>query len=117
MLTQRDSGLMAQFSEFIWQLRIALLSLKTSKTLADTFDYAFDPAVDKDGNDMYTQLTRPARKLPASCKVHWISRCNCAFYSTPDDAAEAALLKEWVQYIRLMDSDAACGAFLLDPIK
>ena len=60
LLTQRDSGLMAQFCEFIRQLKTALLSLKTSKTLADVYGYTFDPALDKDGNYISTQSTRPA---------------------------------------------------------
>jgi hypothetical protein len=117
LLTQRDSGLMAQFRGFKRQLKTALLSLKTYKTLADVYGYTFDPALDRNGNDISTQSTRPARKLPASYNVHLISKCGYGFYSTPDDPTEAVLLKEWIRYLRLLDSDAACGAFLLDLIK
>ena len=82
LLTQRDSGLMAQFREFIWQVKTALLSLKTSKTLADVYGYTFDPALDRDGSDIFTKPTRPAQQLPAEdYSVHFISKCNYQYYS------------------------------------
>jgi hypothetical protein len=49
--------------------------------------------------------------------VQLISKCNYSYYSAPDDPAEAALLRKWIRHLRLLDSDAACGAFLLDLIK
>ena len=117
LLTQRDSGLMVQFREFKQQLKTALLSLRTSKALGDAYGYAFNPVVDRNGHDISTQSTRPTRELPASYVVQLISKNNYSFYSVPDDPAEAALLRKWIRHLRLLDSDAACGAFLLDLIK
>jgi hypothetical protein len=117
-LTQRDGVPRAKFREFTRQLKTGLLSLKMSKTLGDVYSYTFNPVVDHHGNDISTRPTRPAQALPADKYVmHRISRCNYGFYPAPADAAEAALLKRWKQHLRLMDSDAACGAFLLNLIK
>ena len=117
-LTQRDGGLRAQFREFKRQLKTALLSLKTSKTLGDAYSYTFNPVVDKYNKDISTRSTRPAQALPADKYVmQLISRCNYGYYPAPADVAEAALLERWKQHLRLMDSDAACGAFLLNLIK
>ena len=88
-----------------------------SKALGDAYGYAFNPAVDRNGHDISTQSTRPTRELPASYVVQLISKNNYSFYSVPDDPAEAALLRKWIRHLRLLDSDAACGAFLLDLIK
>ena len=59
---------------------------------------------------------RSAQKLPANSKMYAIKKLSYTNYLAPADFAEAALLKQWTQYLRLMDSDAACGAFLLDLI-
>ena len=108
---------MAHFRAFTKQLKTALLSLSASKTLADAYGYTFDPAEDKDENDVSTQSMRPTQKLPDIYRMKYVRKTSYTFYPTPDDAAEAALLKKWVRYLRFMDSDAACGAFLLDLIK
>jgi hypothetical protein len=117
-LTQRDGGLRAQFREFKRQLKTALLSLTTSKTLGDAYGYTFNPVVDKYNKDISTRSTRPAQALPADkYVVQLISKCNYGYYPAPANVAEAALLERWKQHLRLMDSDAACGAFLLNLIK
>ena len=85
LLTQRDNVLVAQFREFTKHLSRVLLSLSTSKTLADAYSYTLDPHVDKNGNDISTKSMRLAKRLPATYVMQYIKRLTYTYYPPRND--------------------------------